>query len=100
MERLYEKPDCDLCEEINSNPRCDRCIPPIPSGLVKYVDVYMEVEGQHIMSEIGPIALNMLALEMAMDIHRITNRDACRLLVKHVYKHFYLETIPDLPGQE
>jgi hypothetical protein len=92
MERLAEKPDCSICKTLKGDSfDWADCIICIPNQMEENVDaekIYAIVQDQVLLGFGGPVALNQIAIHMAMDLYGIKDRVGCFEKVLAVGRHF------------
>jgi len=59
----------------DKTPKCDICMPQIMDDNIDVINVYVRVQGQHIMGMSGPVDLNLVALRIVIDTLDVGNKE-------------------------
>ena len=83
---------CDQCEKLHEQwgkePKCKECMPVLMPGNKDAVKTYLLCRDQMIMSMAGPVALDIRAVEIAMNRCHVKNRDMVFHQVVALGRHF------------
>ena len=70
----------------NKTPKCHLCITPLMSANQVVLDVYLQVQNQHIMGFSGPVDINFLSVKFIMDMMGIKNQKEVFERVHKLYR--------------
>jgi len=68
-------------------PKCDACIPELMEGNEEVLQVFLRVQGQHIMGSSGPVDLNFQSVEFVLNLMGVENKREVFERVHKVYRH-------------